>query len=751
MTTTFEEALANCSAEPIHIPGAVQPFGILFALEGEASKLAEMRIVQHSRNASEIALGGAPLIGRRLGELIEVDDFPPIPSGDFESNEPVRLETHANGHEHWHAFAHRQMGTLILELERVQDAHRAGYALSTDAIREALGAIETSSSVVDLCQKACESIKQATGLNGVLVYKFHADEHGEVIAEEKDAEFPKYIGLHYPASDIPRQARAIFLSNWVRMIPDRDYEPVALVAKEDAAPLDLGRSLLRSVSPIHIEYLRNMGVRASLTLSLICDGKLWGLISGHHYRAPRHLDFHTRAACETIARMVSLLLPHRQALDARSSRSQTRRTHEALVAQMRAEHDVALALVSPEDTLCSLTHAEGAAVLSNDRAWLTVGRTPSIEQIAALASWIESKHGEQEVFHTDRLVEQYDAAAAFADVASGVLALRIPKGTANYLMWFKPEVLQMVRWAGDPHKPVTIDGSLARLHPRRSFDEWQETVRRTSSPWTSVEIDAAIDLGHAIAAIDLQRQFEREQDARARAEWASEQKEQLLSMVSHDLRDPLHSLKLNVSLIQRTLGAESSARTGLVLSAMHRSLERMNRLVTDLLSISKLESGNVGLDIAVHSAADLLQDVWHMLQPIAHEKGVRLELQPANLDVQCDRDRILQVLANLVGNAVKFTPGGGLVQVTAEETTRAACFVVRDTGPGIPSEHLDCIFDRFWQARQSRHLGTGLGLSIAKGMIEAHGGRLWVESELGKGSTFRFTLPRASEALDASR
>lgn len=750
MGTTFEEALASCSAEPIHIPGAIQPFGILFALDGDTSKLADMRIAQHSRNASEITTIAAPLIGRRLGELIESGDFPPIPSGDFEASEPVRLETHANGDKKWLAFAHRHMGTLILELERVQEVHPASSALSTEMIRGALESIETASSVVDLCQKACESIKRMTGLDGVLIYKFHADEHGEVIAEAKDAEFPKYNGLHYPASDIPRQARAIFLSNWVRMIPDRDYEAAPLIAKENVPPLDLGRSFLRSVSPIHIEYLRNMGVRASLTLSLICDGKLWGLISGHHYRSPKHIDFSTRATCETVARMLSLLIPQRQALDARSTRAHARRAHEELVARMKAEPEVTPALASSA-TLCTLTHAGGAAALSNEREWLTVGRTPSIEQIAALARWIESTHGAPEVFHTDHLVEQYDPAAAFADVASGVLALRIPKGAANYLMWFKPEALQTVRWAGDPHKPATIDGSRARLHPRQSFDEWQETVRQTSLPWTSVEIDAAVELGHAIAAIDLQRQFEREQEARARAEWASEQKEQLLSMVSHDLRDPLHSLKLNVSLIQRTLGTELSAKTGLVLSAMHRSLERMSRLVTDLLSISKLESGNMALDVERYRAIELLQDVWHMLEPIALEKGVRLEMLPAEFDVHCDRDRILQVLSNLVGNAVKFTPAGGWVQLSAEQMPRAACFIVRDSGPGIPQENLEFVFDRFWQARQAKHLGAGLGLAIAKGIVETHGGRIWVESELGKGSTFRFTMPRTGEAFDAPR
>ena len=329
-------------------------------------------------------------------------------------------------------------------------------------------------------------------------------------------------------------------------------------------------------------------------------------------------------------------------------------------------------------------------------------------------------------------------AADFSDVASGVLAVRIPKGQANYVMWFKQEVLQTVRWAGDPHKAIAPDTTSTRLHPRHSFEEWRQAVRQRSLPWTNADLASALELNHAIATIDLQRQFEREQEAKARAEWAGEQKEQLLAMVSHDLRDPLQSLKLNVSLL-RTLTQEAEAT--LVLTSMERALERMNRLIGDLLAISKLESGTARLDVADYQTADLVRDVHQLLLPIAQDKGVRLEVEFDESSVRCDRDRILQVLSNLVSNAVKFTPQGGLVQMCAEATARERRFVVKDSGPGIPSENLAFVFDRFWQARQSQRLGTGLGLTIAKGIVEAHGGRIWAESQVGHGSTFIFVLP----------
>jgi two-component system, chemotaxis family, sensor kinase Cph1 len=750
MPTAFEEALANCSKEPIHIPGAIQPFGVLFTLEGESSDLLDLRISRYSANAAEAVDCQSSLLGRKLREVLSLEDVPSIVTGDFETREPVGIVTQANGTmRNWHAFVHRHRGQLVLELERRE--HSVRPEVLAASLREALARLESSTSITDLCNRACVSIKALTGLDRVMAYKFHEDEHGEVIAESREPELVPYLGLHYPASDIPRQARALFLDNWVRMIPDRDYQPIALAAAQSAEPCDLGRAMLRSVSPIHIEYLRNMGVRASLTLSVITGGKLWGLIAAHHCHGPRHVPFEARAACESVARVTSLLLPQTVEFEMRDRRDRAKQVQAALLAEMRRQSNVADGLTRGSATLRDLVECDGAAVLSDDGHWVTVGQTPSAAELDNLATWIGSSN-EQEIFHTDHLMSHVPTADAFGAVASGLLAVRIPKGRANYLMWFKPEIIQTVRWAGDPEKSVAYQGGSARLHPRHSFEEWQQTVKHRSLPWAQVDIDSVIDLNHAIAAIDLQRQFEREREARARAEWAGEQKEQLLAMVSHDLKNPLHSLMLQTGLFKRLLGDDAASRVAPVLAVMERALERMNRLVADLLSISKLESGAMSLEIEDHQAADILRDICHILQPIAREKNVELEVGNTSGIARCDRDRILQVLSNLVGNAVKFTPAGGVVTMSTEATPREIRFVVRDTGSGIPVEHLESVFDRFWQARRTERLGTGLGLAIAKGIVEAHGGRIWAESELGTGSTFRFTVPAAvGQPVDVAR
>ena len=735
--TTFDEALTNCSAEPIHIPGATQPFGMLFALDDD------LTIRQCSANAPRaFGVDAAEVLGQPIGVLLPACDFQPlIQAGDFAVETPLSVEI---AQQSWNAFLHRHRGQLILELEHVVDgAPRFSPALNF-ALRSAMSAVEASRSLLELCERTCDGIRRLTSLDGVMVYRFHEDEHGEVIAESKADGFPKYLGLHYPASDIPRQARALFLTNWVRMIPDRDYTPVPLLASDDASPLDLGRSLLRSVSPIHIEYLRNMGVRASLTISLIQDGKLWGLIAGHQYHGPRHLPFEVRAACETIGRLTSSQLAYKAELETQAHLGRARTIHKELVAQMEREPELLDGLLKGPHSVLDLVHCAGVAVAAANGAWRTLGRTPSTAQIERMAAWLSEQHAQAPLFRTDSLAAEHGEAVEYKDVACGVLAIRIPKGEDNYILWFRPEVIQSVTWAGDPEKPVTREADRMQLHPRKSFEGWRETVRLRSLPWNSWEIGAAGELRNAILAVDLQRQFQRELEARAAAEWANEQKEQLLWTVSHDLKNPLHSLMLNVALIERSLPAESVRKAGGVLSAMRRSLERMNHLISDLLAIAKLESGTITLDIKRHSAAELLRDVCELLQPIAMEKNVQLELQPDRPEdciVLCDRERLLQVLSNLVGNAVKFTPEHGFVRLSAEPRAGDTCFAVSDTGPGIPKENLTSIFDRFWQARQTQRHGTGLGLSIAKGIVEAHGGRIWAESEPGEGSTFRFTLP----------
>ncbi|HZI05384.1 MAG TPA: ATP-binding protein, partial [Archangium sp.] len=569
------------------------------------------------------------------------------------------------------------------------------------------------------------------------------EDNGEVLSENKREGLDAYLGLHYPASDIPQQARRLYLLNWLRIIPDREYRPAPLLPSlrpDNQQPLDLSFSVLRSVSPIHLEYMRNLGLRASMSISLVVGGRLWGLISCGNHSSPRYLSYELRAACELIGRITSQLIGVQEEREKLELRKKLRGHQERLVEAMRAEEEEALAgLVKQPGELLGLAGASGAAVFCEGRCW-TVGRVRPESAIEGLVGWLRETVKEG-VFHTRALPGLYPPAEAFKEVASGLLAVSLPKHTPDYVLWFRPEVLQTVNWGGDPTKPVEKAGEELRLHPRRSFELWKEVVRANSLPWTPAEVEAATDLRRYAIEVDLGHQVLREQKA-------VQARDDLVAVVSHDLKNPLGVIHLQVGLILRAMPLDREGpwrRLHTSIERIQHATDRMNTLIRDLLDLAKIEAGRFVIEPRPEELESLVEECMELFHPLAGQKRISISQQvhQPEVRVQADRERIFQVFSNLMGNAIKFTPEGGSIQFTAEPVGRAVRFAVKDTGPGIPKEQLPHLFNRYWQAKKRAQEGAGLGLYIAKGIIEAHGGQLWVESQVGSGSTFFFTLPVA--------
>ncbi len=350
-----------------------------------------------------------------------------------------------------------------------------------------------------------DEVRRVTGFDRVMVYRFLQDGSGVVDAEARGEDVESFLGLHYPASDIPRQARELYLHNWIRLIPNARYTPAPILPADDPrtrTPLDLSHSLIRSVSPIHLEYLANMGVVASMSLSIIMDGKLWGLIACHH-RTPRFLSHRLRMACELFAQMASAKLETRVGADEFEAQLRSKRIHEELVTRMSGEADLAEGLTRYKPNLLDYIPAEGVG-LWLDSKYTGLGQTPRPEEVANLVAWLNETAADG-IFHTDRLPQLYPPAAEFAEVASGLIALSVSKTPRDYVLWFRPEVIRTVTWAGDPNKPVeTIDGG-QRLSPRKSFSAWQESVKLHSRPWRSVDVQAAKTLRLSLMEVILRR------------------------------------------------------------------------------------------------------------------------------------------------------------------------------------------------------------------------------------------------------
>lgn len=744
------ELFLACEKEPIHIPGAIQPFGVLLSVD-------EPRlIIQNATANCADTFGVEPteMVGRSFAEFVDSSQLEELKQylerDNLREQSPLDLILHVPGAtspQAWELSAHRHQGCLILELEHCSDIGIDPLSFHRN-IRDAVQAIQATGSLQHMCEAAVQQVQTITGFDRVMLYQFTEEWHGKVIAEVRAPHMDAYLGHYFPASDIPAQARAVFLENWLRMIPDVDYAPAVLYPgtnPRNGAPLDLGHSTLRSVSPIHIEYLRNMQVKATLTVSLVNEGRLWGLIACHH-ATPRLIPNDSRLGAKMVGQLVSSQIQLKQSLDDLHYRARLQTVHAQLLSFMEKEEDLAQGLVKYSPNMLDIAGASGAAAaIYHDNEWTCIGKTPSSAEIEQLVDWLAESHAGEGMFCTDRLSKHFSLAQSYKEIASGLLAISIPKTERNYILWFRPQAATTVTWAGNPQKAVQSENGHQSLHPRVSFQAWQEIVEGVAEAWRKVEIEAIVELRNSILALDLQREFRKEQQARARAERISMEKEHMVHMVSHDLRTPLNVVRMTFEMLQMSGDVQAQAEQGWLGRGL-RATETIERLANDVLNMAKVDAGTLVLEPKAEDADSLVQDVVETMAPLAEQKDVRLrlDLDAAKVKVLCERPRIEQVLNNLIGNALKFTPAGGSVTVSVEADRARVVFCVADTGIGIPDKHQESIFERFWQEHHAREQGTGLGLSIAKRIVEEHGGEIWVESEPGIGSKFYFSLNRAS-------
>ncbi len=484
----FGEAdLTTCDREPIHIPGSIYPHGVLLVVDRQGLGIEQVA------GDTKFLLGIEPdrVFGLSVSTLLETDSEAFVRAHLDASTTfvppTIRLGVRSrSGSLPLDLTLHAVDRTAIIELEPARrTTTSAGDPIAQ--LKTLLAALQGTASVADCCQAAAIALRAATGFDRAMVYRFLPDESGEVVAEDARDGLESYLGLHYPASDIPKQARELYRRNWLRAIPDIDYVPAPLrpeTNRRTGQPIDMSHCALRSVSPIHLEYLRNMGVGASLSASIVCQDQLWGLLVLHHY-APRHASADLRVACEAFAQMFSLQVEARAQAEISVLRIEARRIREEMVARFTGSSDIGQSLASPD--LLRYAGASGAVVHLDGRTHF-VGATPAAAAIFALVGWLNGLN--RTLFATDRLSAEYPPAANYSRIASGLLALGVSREPRDYVLWFRPDIGPTVRWAGDPSKPVKVDRHGVRLTPRGSFAVWLEEKRMQSAPWSDVDLEA---------------------------------------------------------------------------------------------------------------------------------------------------------------------------------------------------------------------------------------------------------------------
>ena len=723
------DSLNACDREPVNTPGAIQSFGALIVINP-----ANEEIIQVSENTEAILnLSPDALLGKTITETL-----------GSECANAVRGNARNFLGSHFTAHAWNSESVVLLEVET-----RA----KNDTLRSeqrALDLLQAADTLQCLLETTAREVQKLTDLDRVMVYRFHEDLHGEVVAETIKPGVDSYLGLHYPATDIPLPARAVFLKNWVRMIPDVEDQAVPLrpvLNPLTGQALDLGTSLLRAVSPIHIEYLKNMGVGASLTISLIVQGKLWGLIACHSLQK-KYVPLALRDACESIGRLASAFIAIKDESDTHHARTRYLEIYKILKSRLHFGNDMAAELAQQSPNLLDLITSQGSsAALYLDGYWANVGDVPSEIELNTLTAWLATDHHDEPIYATESLPTEFPAAQNFQSTPCGLLALAIPKTSHNYILWFRPEQTRTVKWAGNPEKTPSASG---RLTPRSSFAEWKQTVSGKSIPWTAIEKEAALELRNGIMGVELQRQFQKEQLARQDAERAMKAREELMAILSHDLKNPIGSIKLGGKVALRFLNSGALLQVKEYLDRIDRATSNMDALINDILSITKLEAGHLDVDAKAENVLEVIEEVIEILSPIASENQIKIQtdFSHASCGIKCDRSRMIQVISNLVGNAIKFSPPSSKITVKVDcDLPEFVRITISDQGPGIDPADLKNIFDRFWQAQKTRKLGTGLGLAIARGIVVAHHGEIYAESDGKLGTQFIINLPRIPDLL----
>ena len=561
--------LTSCDREPIHQLGAVQSFGGLIATT------ADGLVARASENVERfLGRGVEDLLGRPIDEV--------LPEATVRA---VREQTHAL---HGTDVVERAFGVQLVEGGEPHDLalYLSGHLIAIEfepAEHEALNASGTVRSMIGRLQKTDDSaafhreavrqMRALTGFDRVMLYRFDHDGSGEVVTEALANGLEPYRGLRYPASDIPKQARALYLRSMLRLIADTEDGGVAVLPQRgpDGEPMDLSMSVLRAVSPIHLEYLTNMGVRASMSVSIIVGGKLWGLFACHHM-SPRRISLERRTAAELFGQMFAWVLDGREREAEMRYEDRARGLHHRLLGAMAAGGSTMQAVTGQLDDLSGLIASDGVAVWIDGQV-VRQGETPTREELSGLVRFLNAAPA-GEAFSTDHLSGVHPAASDYAERAAGVLAIPISRQPRDYLLFFRREVARSVTWAGNPEKPVTVGPNGVRLTPRKSFDAWREVVRGRSEPWREADLRIAEQLRVTLLEVILRLTDAAEKERRS----AQERQELLIAELNHRVRNILGLIRGLVA--QSQSGARDVSEFASVIGGRIHALARAHDQIT---------------------------------------------------------------------------------------------------------------------------------------------------------------------------
>lgn len=734
--------LTNCEHEPIHIPGSIQPHGFLIGVT------TDWTIDFCTANISTfVDLTYKEIIGKEFGATfgnhVQETIVKYINDGINQSVFPLEIELLG---KLFQLSIHKSNDIYVLEAE----PHFRSRELLADLYLQNIQFITDMNStrtLQELCALVAKGTREIAGYDRVMIYRFDEDYNGEVFAEDCREDLEPFLGLHYPHTDIPVQARELYMKNQLRLIVDMDYEPVPIftVDNQENKNLDLGLSILRSTSPIHVQYLKNMGVGATLTISLIHHGRLWGLIACHHYSA-KNISPEIRLAAKLQGQFITSQIDLRQSTDEYEIARKTALALEHLVGLTLPLDHLPFEIIVTDPELLNLCNAAGVSIYVGGEMY-RYGLTPSEDQISKISEEI-SHHVREGIFCTNKLADYFSEDEKFN--VAGIIYHSL--GNDNNIIWYRPENISEINWAGDPVKAIVKDSN--GLHPRNSFNIWKQIVKNQSSRWLHLEINAAASYAHALHnQIIMMMLSEEEEKYRNQSDVLKETNAELenINWIStHDLQEPLRKIQL---IISKLLGEIDNVPAQSVFDSLLRvsnSANRMQTLLQDILKYTRVKYTTDSLQKVDLNA--IMESTISEMKEVFNESGAVIEYE--NLpEVYGINFLMKQLFSNILQNSIKYASPDRLpvIKITASQESeiydhanKIYCnwITFTDNGIGFEQEYAASIFKIFTRLHtQEKYSGSGVGLALCKKIMQTCGGTIKAVGVPGQGTAITVYFP----------
>lgn len=735
--------LTNCEHEPIHIPGSIQPHGFLLAIT------PNWIIDFCTENISAfIDVTYQEIIGKEFNTIFGAEVHEKI--RNYINNDKLDLvfplEVALLG-KSFQLSIHKSDNLYVLEAEPHDGSREQIVKLYTQTI-QFISNMSNASTLKDLCALVAKGTREVTGYDRVMIYRFDSDFNGEIFAEDCREDLEPFLGLHYPHTDIPAQARELYLKNQLRLIADIGYTPVPIFTIDDKENknLDLSLSVLRSTSPIHVQYLKNMGVGATLTISLIHHGKLWGLIACHHY-SPKNISPEIRLAAKLQGQFISSQIDLRQSRDEYQIARKTSLALEHLTGLDLPLNPLSFSTIIADTELLNLCNATGVSICVDGEIYKH-GLTPSNERINSIITEI-SPLAKEGIFITSKIVDYLPEFNGNSDIA-GIIFHSL--GNENNIIWYRPETISEINWGGDPEKAIIKDRN--GLHPRNSFNIWKQIVKNHSSIWLQPEINSAASYAHALQnQIILLMLSEEEERYRSQSEVLKETNAELenINWIStHDLQEPLRKIQLIISKLITEIDRVPRQSVFDSLNRVSNSANRMQVLLQDILKYTRIKYTKDALQkIDLNHIMEVTLDE---MKEAFNESGAVLECEDLP-EIYGIHFLMKQLFSNILQNSLKYASPerSPIVKVTASKeavpynlsnTIYCHWVTFTDNGIGFEQEYAASIFKIFTRLHtQEQYSGSGVGLALSKKIMQTCGGTIRAESKPDEGTAITVYFP----------